>query len=71
MWHTLLLGKWHELFFWLPIEELIQSRQKEYYDALRLADQSADSSCFVSLMLENIKDSLIEASNASSDQVGD
>ena len=71
MWHTLLLGKWHELFFWLPIEELIQSRQKEYYDALRLADQSADSSCFVSLMLEIIKDSLIEASNASSDQVGD
>lgn len=34
MWHSLLLGKWKELFFWLPIEELIQSRQKEYYEAL-------------------------------------
>lgn len=32
MWHSLLLGKWKELFFWLPIEELIQSRQKEYYE---------------------------------------
>lgn len=36
MWHSL-LGKWKELFFWLPIEELIQSRQKEYYDALGAA----------------------------------
>ena len=28
MWHSLLLGKWKELFFLLPMEELIQSRQK-------------------------------------------
>ena len=37
MWHSLLLGRWKELFFWLPIEELIQSRQDEYYDALGLS----------------------------------
>lgn len=60
MWHTLLLGKWNELFFWLPIEELIQSRQKEYYDALGAADKQADSAGFVELMLEIIKDSLKE-----------
>lgn len=24
MWHSLLLGQWKELFFWLPIEELIR-----------------------------------------------
>ena len=24
MWHGLLLGQWKELFFWLPIEELIR-----------------------------------------------
>ena len=34
MWHSLLLGQWKELFYWLPIEELIRTRQKEYYDAL-------------------------------------
>ena len=72
MWHTLLLGKWKELFFWLPVEELIQSRQKEYYDALRKADQTADSACFVSLMLEIIRESLKEFSDSeSSDQVSD
>ena len=60
MWHSLLLGKWKELFFWLPIEELIQSRQKEYYDALGEADKQADSAGFVELMLEIIRDSLKE-----------
>lgn len=60
MWHSLLLGKWKELFFWLPLEELIQSRQKEYYDALGVADKQADSAGFVELMLEIIRDSLTE-----------
>ncbi len=31
LWHSLLLGNWNEIFFWLPIEELIRSRQEEYY----------------------------------------
>ena len=58
MWHSLLLGEWKELFFWLPIEELIQSRQKEYYEALSSADNNSDCAGFVELMLEIIKDSL-------------
>lgn len=36
MWHSLLLGKWDELFYWLPIEELIRSRQQDYHDLLGL-----------------------------------
>lgn len=77
MWHSLLLGKWKELFFWLPIEELIQSRQKEYYDALGTADAQADSAEFVELMLEIIRDSLTEiavvgrSTDQDSDQVAD
>ena len=77
MWHSLLLGKWKELFFWLPIEELIQSRQKEYYDALGEADKQADSAGFVELMLEIIRDSLKEvtvvgrSTDQDSDQVTD
>lgn len=55
MWHTLLLGKWKELFFWLPVEELIKSSQKEYYDALSTADRLADSAGFVELMLKSSK----------------
>ena len=77
MWHSLLLGKWKEMFFWLPIEELIQSRQKEYYDALGIADIKADSSVFVELMMEIIRDSLNEvavvcrSTDQDSDQVTD
>ena len=73
MWHSLLLGKWKELFFWLPIEELIRSRQQEYYDALGVADKQADSVGFVELMLEIIRDSLMEVTvvGRSTDQDGD
>jgi Fic family protein len=77
MWHSLLLGKWKELFFWLPIEKRIQSRQKEYYDALGAADRQADSAGFVELMLEIIRDSLKEvtvvgrSTDQDSDQVTD
>lgn len=57
----------------LPIEELIQSRQKEYYDALGAADKEADSAVFVELMLEIIRDSLkeINAVGHGTDQVSD
>ena len=73
MWHSLLLGNWKELFFWLPMEELIQSRQKDYYDALGMADKRADSTGFVELMLEIIRDSLRELTVAGNktDQVSD
>lgn len=59
--------------FWLPIEELIQSRQKEYYAALGLADRQADSAGFVELMLEIIRDSLEEVTvvGRSTDQDSD
>ncbi len=69
MWHSLLLGKWNELFFWLPMEELIRERQKDYYDALGAADARGDSAGFVELMLEIIRDSLAEAAErADTDQ---
>lgn len=73
MWHSLFLSQWKELFFWLPIEELIQSRQKEYYDALGAEDAQTDSAGFVELMLEIIRDSLSEVTivGHSTDQVSD
>ena len=70
MWHSLLLGQWREVFLWLPMEELIQSRQQEYYDALGQADRSGTSTEFVKLMLEIIKDSLAEI-KMNTDQVTD
>lgn len=58
MWHSLLLGSWKELFFWLPIEELIRTRQKEYYTALGKSDREADSNEFVKFFLKIILDTL-------------
>lgn len=58
MWHSLLLGKWKELFFWLPVEELIRSRQREYYAALGKADRAGESGVFVEFMLEILLDTL-------------
>jgi len=77
MWHSLLLGQWKELFFWLPIEELIQSKQAAYYDALGKSDRAADSAVFVELMLEIIRDTLKDTTvvgrsdDQDSDQVTD
>ncbi len=62
MWHSLLLGKWNELFYWLPVEELVRERQPEYYDALGKSDKDADSCAFVELMLEIILDTLKKTS---------
>ncbi len=77
MWHSLLLGQWKELFFWLPVEELIQSKQAEYYDVLGKSDKAADSAAFVELMLEIIRDTLKDitvvgrSTDQGSDQVTD
>lgn len=60
MWHSLLLGKWKELFYWLTIEELIRSRQQDYYDLLGKSDKEADSYAFVEVILEIILTTLEE-----------
>ena len=73
MWHSLLLGHWKELFFWLPVDELIQTRQKDYYNALEQSDRESDSSVFVELMLEIIRDTLVSMTvvGSQTDQVTD
>ena len=58
LWHTILLGQWKKLFYWLPIETLIRTRQDEYYDALGKADKEGNSSGFVEMMLTIIHDTL-------------
>jgi len=65
LWHTALLGKWNSVFYWLPVEELIQKNQQGYYDALGAADSQADSSGFVEFMLGLFVDALSEAGSAS------
>ena len=58
VWHSLLLGKWNELFYWLLIEELIRDTQQEYDDALGQSDRETDCTVFVEFMLRIILNTL-------------
>lgn len=72
MWHSLLLGKWKKIFYYLPVEELIQKRQSEYYKALSNATAMTDNACFVEYILEVIKETLVSfTESADTDQVTD
>jgi len=57
-WQTLILSRWNPLLAWLPIEEVIRSRQLGYYESLGQADQLGDLEPFVAYQLEAIHDAL-------------
>ena len=69
MWHSLLLGRWNEIFYWLPVEDLIRSRQEEYYNVLGKSDRDADSSAFVEFLLQVILDTLQNTTVVGNDEV--
>lgn len=60
LWQTLILKEYAPVFEYLPVETLIKSRQKEYYQALELSDQAGNSTLFVEFMLDIIHTSLEE-----------
>lgn len=58
LWQTLILGRWNELFYLLPIESLIKDQQDLYYQALEQSDKAADSTPFICFMLDIINKTL-------------
>lgn len=58
LWQTLILSHWNPLLAWLPIEEVIRSRQQGYYESLGQADQQGDLEPFVAYQLEAIHEAL-------------
>ncbi|MFO0139324.1 MAG: Fic family protein, partial [Cyanobacteriota bacterium] len=58
LWQTLILSRWNPLLAWLPIEEVIRSRQQGYHESLGQADQLGDLEPFVAYQLEAIHDAL-------------
>ncbi len=60
LWQTLILSYWNELFAWLPIETIVYENQQNYYNALQVAGQSADSGIFIEFMLSAIYQALEE-----------
>lgn len=60
LWQTVILKEWKEVFAWLPVETLIKESQKEYYDALGVSDNEANSTKFIEFMLSLILNTIEE-----------
>ncbi len=71
LWQNLILYRWNSIFEWIPIESAIRGRQNEYYDAIREATDSNNSSVFIDFMLESIRDALKEINEVHSGNIED
>ncbi|WP_273384671.1 Fic family protein [Enorma phocaeensis] len=59
LWHMLLLARWRPALAWLPVESVIRERQQGYYAALAASNSAESSECFVTFMLQVIRDALL------------
>jgi Fic family protein len=53
-WQTAILGKWNELFYALPIENMVRIHQRRYYKALNESQKREEARAFVDFMLDMI-----------------
>ncbi len=60
LWQTVILKEWKEIFAWLPVETLVKENQKEYYSALGVSDNTANSTKFIEFMLSVILNTINE-----------
>lgn len=54
LWQTAILGKWNELFYALPIENMVLTHQRRYYKTLNESQKNGDARAFVDFMLDMI-----------------
>lgn len=59
LWQTLLLSRWNSAFAWLPLEDIIYRRQKEYYDVISSCNDAGTSTAFIEFMLSAIGETLL------------
>ena len=55
LWQSLILGKLHPLFEYLPVENMVFSNQQAYYDAITASTQAADSERMVRKHIATLK----------------
>lgn len=55
---TVMLGKWNELFYAAPVENIIFSNQEKYYQAINDSTAQADCGPFIDFMLERILETI-------------
>lgn len=54
LWQSLLLSKFHPLFQYLPVENLVYANQQAYYEAIAASTQAGQSGPFIDFMLREI-----------------
>lgn len=58
LWQSLILGKLHPLFEYLPVENMVYANQEAYYHAIQASTAAADSGPFIDFMLQEILNTL-------------
>jgi Fic family protein len=61
LWQTLILSRWHQLWAFLPVEDLVRARQNEYYEVLGNCDTQGDCTLFVEFMMQILRDALVKS----------
>ena len=61
LWQTLVLSKWKPELAWLPVETVVEARQRDYYAALAASDKQGNSAAFVEFILLAILECLRQA----------
>ena len=51
LWQTVILGKWNPLFYAAPVENMVYSHQRQYYQALHVSKSKGDAAPFIEFML--------------------
>ena len=57
-WQTAILGKWNDLFYAAPVENLVYDSQSDYYAAIQRSTAKGDSGPFVDFMLDHILETI-------------
>ena len=58
LWQTLILSRWNPLFADLAVENMIHTRQSDYYAAINQSNAQNDAVPFITYMLEVIRQTL-------------
>ena len=58
LWQSLILGRLHPLFEYLPVENMVYANQEAYYNAIQHSTATADSGPFIDFMLQEILNTL-------------
>ena len=66
LWQNCLLGKWKNIFYYLPIENYIKDNQDDYYRAISESHIDGKSNPFVVFMLKMIKNALYDLTKEAS-----